>query len=105
MCSTVTLLEGLTFPPFVLPAGEEEDGDDDDEAEGATGKRAAEDDEVGRVGSPSEPHMSPEGLGGEGVSGARGAGLGLALGLECSACVLPVSLWGLSPIPFIRWPG
>lgn len=57
MCGTGTLPECLTFPPFVLHAGEEEDGDDDDEAEGATGKRAAEDDEVGRVGSPSEPHI------------------------------------------------
>ena len=28
-------------------AGEEEDGDEDEEAEAATGKRAAEDDEVG----------------------------------------------------------
>lgn len=57
--------------------GEEEDGDDDDEAEGATGKRAAEDDEVGRVGPPSEPRMSPEGLGAGRVS-AGPEGLGWA---------------------------
>lgn len=103
MCGTGTLLEGLTFPFFVLHAGEEEDGDDDDEAEGATGKRAAEDDEVGRV--LRATHV-PRGLGwGEGVSGTRGAGLGLALGLGCSACVLPMSLQGHSPVPFIPWPG
>lgn len=75
MCSTGTLPEGLTFPLFVLRAGEEEDGDDDDEAEGATGKRAAEDDEVGRGGSPSEPRVSPEGLGRGRVSvGPEGLG-------------------------------
>lgn len=39
----------LSFPPS---QGEEEDGDEDDEAEGPTGKRAAEDDEVTWLPSP-----------------------------------------------------
>lgn len=104
VCGTGTLPEGLTFPPFVLHAGEEEDGDDDDEAEGATGKRAAEDDEVGKVGSPSEPYISPEGLGAGRVS-VELEGPGLTLGLECFTCVLPMSLQGHSPVLFIHWPG
>lgn len=82
MCRSGTLPEGLTFPPFVFRAGEEEDGDDDDEAEGATGKRAAEDDEVGRAGSPSEPHMSPEGWGVGRVS-LGPEGLGSGAGMLC----------------------
>lgn len=40
---------GSRSSPSLPCAGEEEDGDEDDEAEGATGKRAAEDDEVGRA--------------------------------------------------------
>lgn len=68
---------------FLFHAGEEEDGDEDDEAEGATGKRAAEDDEVGRVATPSAPPVSPEGMRG------GSAGPGWAVGLERPAHTLP----------------
>ena len=37
------------FTWALFSPGEEEDGDEDEEAEAATGKRAAEDDEVGLV--------------------------------------------------------
>lgn len=48
---------------FLLHTGEEEDGDEDDEAEGATGKRAAEDDEVGRAAASLGATCVPGGLG------------------------------------------
>lgn len=91
MCGPVTFQEeGLKgvfqeglIPPF-LHAGEEEDGDEDDEAEGATGKRAAEDDEVGKAPGCLEPPVSSEGWRGASVvPGAR-----LSYGAGTPACVL-----------------
>lgn len=81
---------GSRSSPSLPCAGEEEDGDEDDEAEGATGKRAAEDDEVGRA-----PLVSRVGFGVESV-GSEAPGWALGPGsCPCgSCCVCP---WGIRP--------
>ena len=52
-------------------AGEEEDGDEDEEAEAATGKRAAEDDEVGLVWLDGGRGLGSEALKLEGLMGLQ----------------------------------
>lgn len=90
---------GLTF---LFHAGEEEDGDEDDEAEGATGKRAAEDDEVGRMAIPLEPPVSSEGLGRASAGPERP---GWALGLERPAHAFPFLCLSRDTSHFHLYPG
>lgn len=71
-CVVLEAREGAHVPPRLSRAGEEEDGDEDDEAEGATGKRAAEDDEVGRAAPPSP--LRPEWVLGRHQRGRRRPG-------------------------------
>lgn len=96
--------------PSSLPPGEEEDGDEDDEAEGATGKRAAEDDEVSVDGSQVlcwsragwVPRRDPPWQ-----AWARGPGWALEAQLpplsraRLSRLPLGSCPRGLSPVPFI----
>lgn len=87
---------------FLFHAGEEEDGDEDDEAEGATGKRAAEDDEVGRMAIPLEPPVSSEGLGRVSAGPERP---GWALGLERPAHAFPFPCLSRDTSHFHLYPG
>lgn len=85
-------VEELTF--LFSCAGEEEDGDEDDEAEGATGKRAAEDDEV---------CMQPGPLG---LSVSKGLGTAPAgrIGLGSGTPVCPYTSIASEQHPCGRWP-
>lgn len=88
---------GSRSSPSLPCAGEEEDGDEDDEAEGATGKRAAEDDEVGRA-----PLVSRVGFGVESV-GSEAPGWALGPGsCPCGSCCVPL---GDSAQFFMCWFG
>lgn len=57
------------FTWALFSPGEEEDGDEDEEAEAATGKRAAEDDEVGLVWLDAVRGLGSEALKLEGLMG------------------------------------